>query len=69
MKIKLILLTLPNCRNCKYYIEHPLKFDDLAKCKKFKLVNPNNITNYDFVEICRKNVNKCGLEGKEFEKI
>jgi hypothetical protein len=69
MKLKLLLFSLPNCHKCKYYIEHPQKFDDLAKCEKFKVIYPNNITMYEFAEYCRKNENKCGISGKEYIKL
>jgi len=66
MKLKLLLFSLPNCHKCKYYIEHSQKFDDLAKCEKFKINYLNNRTIYEFAEACRKDENKCGINGKEY---
>ena len=70
MNIKLLFLAYANCRNCKYYLPHPNDFDDLAKCKKFKLNNQNeNKIYYDYAEVCRKNNNKCGPQAKEFVEV
>ena len=65
MKLNLLLFSLPNCHNCKYYVDH--QDDDLAKCKKFKSVI-NNRTFYELAEVCRKDNKKCGYLGKEYIK-
>jgi hypothetical protein len=59
-----------DCKKCKYYLEHPTNFDDLAKCKKFEyIIKHNNKIYYEYAEACRKNNKKCGLEAKEFISI
>ena len=66
MNLKLLLFSLPNCYKCKYFIEHPQHFEDLAKCEKFKIIYPNNITFYEFAYFCRISEKKCGINGKEY---
>ncbi len=69
MKFNLLFFSLPNCHKCKYYIEHPQRFEDLAKCEKFKIEYSKNRTEYEFAERCRKDDKKCGINGKEFINI
>ena len=68
MKLKLLVFSLPNCYKCNYFLEHPQHFEELAQCKKFKVIYPNNISTYETAENCRKNENKCGIKGKEYLK-
>jgi hypothetical protein len=69
MNLKL-LLSLPNCYNCKYFL--PINkdykrhtFNDLDKCSYFKY-SINNNTIYHFAETCRSDESKCGLNGNHF---
>ena len=64
-----ILFMIPSCYNCKFFISHPKKFDDLAKCSKF-IINLNNNKNifYEYAEKCRIDEQKCGIYGKEFKE-
>jgi hypothetical protein len=70
MRLKLLLLFLPtninDCHNCRHFIEHPKKYDDLSKCKIFKINNKNNQTIYYNAEECRRDQLKCGIIGKNF---
>ena len=68
MNIKLLYFIFADCKKCKYYLPHPEKYYDLAKCKKFELKIQNK-TYYEFAEVCRNNNNKCGIEAKEFDPI
>jgi len=61
----------PACRNCVHF--SPFNYDDftssLSKCEKFgtKNILTDKIT-YEFADLCRDDDNKCGTEGKYFEK-
>ena len=61
----------PNCINCKHYIpESYNNFNSLYnKCSIFgsKDINSGDIT-YEYVSECRKDEEKCGIDGKYFEK-
>jgi hypothetical protein len=62
----------PACKNCIHY--RPTIFSNdytssISKCANFG--NKDIITDqisYDFADSCRNDKNKCGLEGKYFEK-
>ena len=63
---------LPSCKNCKHFMPSSYTSDftsSFAKCNKFgdKNIINDEIT-YDYVELCRSDENKCGHEGKYFEK-
>jgi hypothetical protein len=62
---------IPACKNCKFFT--PMHYNDFDShtnlCQKFG--EKNIITGkieYDFVSSCRKDEEKCGLEGKVFEE-
>lgn len=66
---------LPICSNCIHFIEHknnypyePLPSDSLyGKCNQFGEVNiVTGIVEYDFANMCRDNINKCGKYGSHF---
>jgi hypothetical protein len=63
-------INTPACRNCIYY-QPIISSDDftssLNKCKKFgsKDIITDEIK-YDYADFCRKDENKCGIEGKYF---
>ena len=67
MNIRWLLFGFADCRKCKHFIEHPTKYDDLAKCKRFIYTYQDKMF-YEYAELCRKNKNKCGVEGKEFTR-
>lgn len=62
----------PSCIECKFYI--PDDFSEyssiISKCEKFghKDINNGKIYN-DYSNSCRKDETKCGINGKEFEKV
>ena len=64
-------LDKPNCINCKHYI--PETYNDFNsannKCCIFgdKDIHSGHIR-YDYVSECRKDEEKCGIEGTYFEK-
>lgn len=63
-------INYPSCRNCLHH--KPSAFDyatDHGKCTKFGYKNTitNEIT-YNYVDICRKDEDACGTEGKYFEE-
>lgn len=83
MKILYLLLTLiqskiiknlniPSCKNCIHFMPKYYSSDYVSNsntCNKFG--DKNIITDeieYDFINSCRKDENKCGNEGKFFEK-
>ena len=65
-------INIPACKNCIYY--KPCMFDSdftsiVNTCEKFG--NKNIITDkitYDYANLCRQQDDKCGEEGKYFEK-
>jgi hypothetical protein len=61
----------PVCANCKFYKSESYDnyYSASSKCVKFgeKNLKSGNI-NYDFSELCRNDITKCGEDGKEFEK-
>ena len=66
-------INIPSCRNCIYY-KPPYYSSDfstsLSKCNKFgtKDIITNKISYDEFADLCRRNEDKCGNEGKYFEK-
>jgi len=63
---------IPACRNCKYYKTNLFNNDYtsfMSQCEKFseKNIITDKITN-DYADICRKDEEKCGFEGKYFEE-
>lgn len=62
---------LPSCRNCVHYTppNYSEYSSDLSRCKYFgtKCIQTDEI-NYDFASHCRRDEEKCGLEGKYFEE-
>jgi len=64
-------INIPSCKICKYYKPDSL-FDYtsyLSKCKYFgeKDIISDKI-NYYYADLCRKDENKCGIEGKYFKE-
>ena len=65
-------IDLPACKSCIHYKPSLYNNDFTStfnKCNKFG--NKDIITNeirYDFVDSCRNNESKCGLEGKYYEE-
>ena len=64
-------IELPSCRNCIYYKPYSLGdyTSDLSNSKKFgtKNILTDKIT-YDYADLCRRDEDKCGKEGKYFEE-
>ena len=65
-------LDIPSCRNCKYFKPSIYNNDftsSISKCEKFgnKDIINNKIT-YDYVDECRNNELKCGINGKYYEE-
>lgn len=61
----------PACRNCIHLRPHIFigtDVDQFSKCGKFgeKDVLTNKVTHY-FADSCRRDSDRCGLEGKMFE--
>ena len=64
-------IDLPSCRNCKHF--KPQYYNDytstLNRCEYFgKKDIISDETIYEFVDSCRQDENKCGIEGKYFEE-
>jgi len=62
-------IDIPSCKNCIHFRQDNYMVDSLSRCTKFG--EKNIITdeiNHDFANSCRKDEEKCGLEGKSFEK-
>jgi hypothetical protein len=64
-------INIPSCRNCIHY--KPLFYTDfssgLAKCEFFgKKDIQTDVISYDYATSCREDEEKCGLNGKYFEK-
>ena len=59
----------PLCKNCKYFSKGPATYDTLGKCMKFgeKNIVSGEIT-YEYADMVRSYINKCGIEGKYYEK-
>ena len=62
----------PSCKNCIHYRPSIFSNDytsSFSKCANFgnKDILTDNIS-YDFADLCRNDKDKCGLEGKYFEK-
>ena len=61
----------PACAECKFYKSESYDnyYSILSKCIKYgeKDLKNGNIE-YDFSDSCRKDITKCGEDGKEFEK-
>jgi len=64
-------IDMPSCKNCVYYDPPILNTftSPYSKCNKFgeKNIITDEIT-YSYVDICRNDENRCGKEGKYFEK-
>lgn len=65
-------INIPSCRNCIHYKPSYYTTDFTASynhCNNFgkKDIITNKIS-YDFADICRRDENQCGHEGKYFEK-
>jgi hypothetical protein len=65
-------INIPSCRNCVHYKPSYYTTDFTASsntCDKFGVKNIiTNKISYDYADMCRNNENKCGNEGKYFEK-
>lgn len=64
-------INIPSCRNCVHYKPYFLNdySSDLSKCEAFGKKNIlTDEIKYDYADLCRKNKDKCGLEGKHFEE-
>ena len=60
-------ININSCKNCIHF-KHDYS-SDLSKCKIFGTKNIiDDKINYDYVNNCRNNESKCGIEGKYFEK-
>jgi len=62
-------IDFPSCKNCIHFSQDNYNIDSLSLCTKFG--EKNIITdeiNHDFANSCRKDEEKCGLEGKCFER-
>lgn len=62
---------LPSCRNCIHYRVpyHNDLSSSLNKCSYFGTKNiQSDEIDYDFADHCRKDEEKCGLEGKYFKE-
>ena len=61
----------PVCANCKFYKSESYDnyYSTFSKCVKFgeKNLKNGNIA-YEFSDSCRKDISKCGEDGKEYEK-
>ena len=61
----------PVCAECKFYKpeNYGNYYSSFSKCLKYgeKNLQDGNIV-YDFSDSCRKDITKCGEDGKEFEK-
>ena len=71
IKPKLLIknIDIPSCKNCIHFEPSRYNIDSTSRCNKFG--EKNIITdeiNKDFADSCRKNEEKCGLEGKCFER-
>jgi hypothetical protein len=64
-------LTKSNCTQCIYYEprDHPFT-NCLSKCRRFgERDSESGRITYEYADLCRKNEQKCGQEGKYFEPI
>ena len=64
-------INLPSCRNCIHY--RLTYYNDLTsslnRCSYFGTKNiQSDEIDYDFADHCRKDEEKCGLEGKYFQE-
>lgn len=65
-------INIPSCKNCIHH--EPYLFtteyaSTLSRCKKFGEKNViSGIVTHDYIDLCRKDEDKCGKEGKYFEK-
>lgn len=61
----------PTCAECKFYKSESYDnyYSSFSKCLKYgeKNLKDGNI-DYDFSDLCRNDITKCGEDGKEFEK-
>jgi hypothetical protein len=64
-------IDLPICKNCIYYkppIFHSFT-TPIAKCEYFGIKNiQTDEISYDYADLCRKDDDKCGVEGKYFKE-
>ena len=65
-------INMPACKNCIYYKPRMLDTDFTSTfniCEKFgtKNIITDKIT-YDYADLCRRQDDKCGEEGKQFKK-
>lgn len=63
-------INIPVCRNCKYYKFGFLDSSGyLSQCGKFgeKDINTGQIS-FDYANVCRRDEEKCGKQGKYFEE-
>jgi hypothetical protein len=65
-------INIPSCRNCIHFNPNTITLDftsSLNKCSKFgeKNIITNKI-NYDYVDRCREDEDKCGKLGKGWEE-
>jgi len=58
----------PLCKNCKYFIPHTdMNYYELSRCKKFGVRNVvTGEIKYNYADLCRDNITKCGLKGVYF---
>ena len=65
-------IQISECKNCIHYLQHDFIYNELSlynKCSKFGEKNIiNGKIEYDIARDCRKDEEKCGNEGKYFEK-
>ena len=61
----------PVCGECKFYksVNHDNYYSSFSKCIKFGEKNlKDGSIQYEFSDSCRNDIQKCGEDGKEFEK-
>ena len=58
-----------SCKNCAFFKTDMLNTEVYGRCHKFgsKDIITSKIS-YDFAYACRKDENKCGVEGRYFEE-
>jgi hypothetical protein len=62
-------INMPSCKKCIHFNPDNYNTESLSKCNKFGEKNIiSNEIKYDYADSCRKDEEKCGLEGKCFEK-
>lgn len=62
----------PPCKNCVFYKPSGSFADFASPYGKCEMFGDKNIVNdeitYEYADYCRKDINKCGKEGKYFEE-